>query len=115
MFLANYGQNGYIDFTRLWELVDKKNLNKQWLKNNGIHSNTVAKLTKNENVTCDVICNLCKLLDCQPGQIMEYKQKQEDCNQREKENEEAAGKKTQINWAEITEMQKLSDTESDSG
>lgn len=71
--LANYGQNGYIDFSKLWELMEKKELNKQWLKNNGIHSNTVAKLTKNENVTCDVICNLCRLLNCQPGQIMEYK------------------------------------------
>ena len=50
--MANYGQNGYIDFTRLWELVDKKNLNKQWLKNNGVHSNTVAKLTKKRK------CNL---------------------------------------------------------
>ena len=55
--------------------MEKKELNKQWLKNNGIHSNTVAKLTKNENVTCEVICNLCKLLNCQPGQIMCYKNK----------------------------------------
>nr|DAE66782.1 MAG TPA: putative transcriptional regulator [Bacteriophage sp.]DAX05429.1 MAG TPA: putative transcriptional regulator [Bacteriophage sp.] len=33
----------------------------------------MAKLTKNENVTCEVICNLCRLLNCQPGDIMEYK------------------------------------------
>ena len=71
--MANYGANGWIDFSRLWTLMEKKKLNKQWLKNNGIHSNTVAKLTKNENVTCEVICNLCRLLDCQPGEIMEYK------------------------------------------
>lgn len=71
--MANYGENGYIDFSKLWAVMDKKELNKQWLKNNGIHSNTVAKLTKNENVTCEVICNLCRLLNCQPGQIMEYK------------------------------------------
>lgn len=71
--MANYGENGYIDFSKLWTVMDKKELNKQWLKNNGIHSNTVAKLTKNENVTCEVICNLCRLLNCQPGQIMEYK------------------------------------------
>lgn len=69
----NYGDNGYIDFSGLWDLMKKKELNKQWLKNNGLHSNTVAKLSKNENVTCEVICVLCKLLNCQPGQIMEYK------------------------------------------
>lgn len=72
-YMANYGANGVIDFSKLWKLMEKKELNKQWLKNNGIHSNTVAKLTKNENVTCDVICNICKLLNCQPGDIMEYK------------------------------------------
>ena len=53
--MANYGDNGRIDFSRLWQIMDKKELNKQWLKNNGIYSNTVAKLTKNENVTCEVI------------------------------------------------------------
>ena len=72
---ANYGDNGFIDFSKLWGILEEKELNKQWLKNNGIHSNTVAKLTKNENVTCEVICNLCKLLNCQPSDIMEYKRK----------------------------------------
>jgi DNA-binding Xre family transcriptional regulator len=71
--VANYGDNGYINFSRLWELMERKNVNKQWLRDNGIHSNTVAKLTKNGNVTCEVICNLCRLLECQPGDIMEYK------------------------------------------
>ena len=71
--MANYGDNGYINFSRLWELMERKNVNKQWLRDNGIHSNTVAKLTKNGNVTCEVICNLCRLLECQPGDIMEYK------------------------------------------
>lgn len=71
--MANYGENGYIDFKKFWQLMEKKNKNKQWLINNNIHRNTVYKLVNNENVTCEVICNLCKLLHCQPGQIMEYK------------------------------------------
>lgn len=52
--------------------MDKKGKNKQWLINNKIHRNTVYKLVNNENVTCEVICNLCSLLECQPGDIMEY-------------------------------------------
>ena len=51
--MANYGANRYIDFSKLWNVLEKKEYNKQWLKNNGIHSNTVAKLTKNENVTAN--------------------------------------------------------------
>lgn len=30
--MANYGDNGRIDFSRLWQIMDKKELNKQWLK-----------------------------------------------------------------------------------
>lgn len=73
-----YGTNGIIDFSRLWELLERRGYNKQWLKNNGIHSNTVAKLTKNENVTCEVIANLCNLLNCQTWEIMEYKKKNKE-------------------------------------
>lgn len=67
-------ENGYMCFDKLWNLLDKKGMNKQRLKENGLHSNTVAKLAKNENVTTDVLCKLCKILKCQPSQIMEYKE-----------------------------------------
>ena len=68
-----YGTNGYIDFTKLWELLERQGKNKQWLRNNGIHSNTVVKLVNNENVTCEVISNICRLLNCQIWEIAEYK------------------------------------------
>lgn len=68
-----YGTHGIIDFTRLWGVLERKGYNKQWLKDHGIHSNTVAKLVKNENVTCEVLAKLCELLNCQIWEIMEYK------------------------------------------
>lgn len=67
-----YGYNGYISFNKLFDVLEKKGLNKQYLRNNGIHSNTVVKLSNNENVSCEVIANLCSLLDVQPKQILEY-------------------------------------------
>lgn len=67
-----YGTNGRMIFDRLWKALEIRGKNKQYLKDNGIHSNTVAKLTKNENVSCEVLVNICKLLDCQPWDIMEY-------------------------------------------
>ena len=70
--MANYGNNGYIDFSKLWEVMEKKKYNKEFLRKNGIHANTVQKLVKNQNVTCEVIATLCALLKCQPGQIMRY-------------------------------------------
>lgn len=68
-----YGANGFMDFSRLWELLERRGYNKQWLRSNGIHSNTIAKLAKNENVTCEVLANICCLLNCQVWEIMEYK------------------------------------------
>lgn len=76
--MSNYGKNGYIDFSKLFFLLEEKQKNKQWLRDNGLHAATVAKLTKNANVTCEVICHICRLLDCQPGDIMEYKEVADD-------------------------------------
>lgn len=37
-----------------------------------VSSPVVAKLGKNEGVSIDTIDKICELLDCQPGDIMEY-------------------------------------------
>ena len=75
-----YGENGYLDFDKLWKLLEKKNLKQQYLINNGIHRNTVYKLKNNDNITSEVICNLCKLLNCQPKDILEYMPNQKNQN-----------------------------------
>lgn len=73
--MANNKKYGYIDFSPLWGLLEKKGIDKQWLEDNGINSDIVEKLSKNENVMIDVICKLCGLLKCQPADIMEFKKK----------------------------------------
>ena len=85
-----YGENGYLDFAKLWKLLEKKNLKQQYLINNGIHRNTVYKLKNNDNITSEVICNLCKLLNCQPKDILEYmpNQKKSECIKQEQNNVE---------------------------
>ena len=37
-----------------------------------ISAPTLAKLSKGESVTTDVLCKICDFLGCQPGEIMEY-------------------------------------------
>lgn len=68
-----YGENGIIDFKNLWVTLEKKGKNKNYLRENGVHSNTIQKLIKNENVTCDVLARLCLLLDCDLKDICDYK------------------------------------------
>jgi DNA-binding Xre family transcriptional regulator len=37
-----------------------------------ISAPTLAKLSKGETTTTDVLCKICDFLDCQPADIMEY-------------------------------------------
>lgn len=43
-----------------------------WLREHGIHPSVVNKLRKNEQINTGTIDRICALLNCQPGDIMEY-------------------------------------------
>ena len=62
-----------ISYNKLFELIKKKNKTQYYLRQNGISPSILNKL-KNEKGGLDArtIEKLCKLLDCQPGDIMEY-------------------------------------------
>ena len=61
-----------IQYTRLFQLLSEKNISKTELqKRIGMSSTTMAKLSKNENVSIKIIDDICKTLNCQPGDIME--------------------------------------------
>ena len=43
-----------------------------------ISTSTLAKLSANEKVSLDVIEKICRALNCQPGDIMEYVDTEKD-------------------------------------
>jgi DNA-binding Xre family transcriptional regulator len=61
-----------LSYKKLWHLLLDKDMNKSRLRENGIHSTTIAKLDKGEAVSTEAIEKICRLMDCQPGDIMEY-------------------------------------------
>jgi len=62
-----------ISYKKLWKLLIDKGINKKELiKLSGISSSSVAKLTKGQNVTTEVLCKICKVLKCDFKDIMEY-------------------------------------------
>ena len=61
-----------IKYDKLFALMEQKGINKYYLRKNGIHAAVVDKLIKGRTVDTTTINNLCALLDCQPGDIMEY-------------------------------------------
>ena len=63
---------GIISFEKLWQVLERKKLNKQYLLNHGLNKNTIYKLVRNDTITTDTICKLCFLLKCKPQQILDY-------------------------------------------
>jgi Fic family protein len=61
-----------IQYTKLFQLLSEKNISKTELqKRVGMSSTTMAKLSKDENVSMKIIEDICKTLNCQPGDILE--------------------------------------------
>lgn len=59
-------------YTKLFQLLSEKNISKTELqKRIGMSSTTMAKLSKNEKVSMKIIEQICEILNCQPGDLME--------------------------------------------
>lgn len=61
-----------LKYEKLFELLKEKGINKSDLRNYGFASRISVKLSKSEDVSTGTINRLCKLLNCQPSDIMEY-------------------------------------------
>ena len=63
---------GKMDYSKLWQTMERKKINKQYLLNHGLNKTTIYKLVRNDTITTETICKLCYLLNCKPGNVMEY-------------------------------------------
>lgn len=62
-----------ISYDNLWKLLIYKKMNKTQLKQLAkISTNAVAKLGKNESVSLETLEKICKLLQCNIGDIVEF-------------------------------------------
>ena len=61
-----------VSYNKLWKLlIDKKMKKKHLGEMAGLSSNTLAKMSKNEMVSMDVLIRICKVFKCDIGDIME--------------------------------------------
>ena len=62
-----------ISYNKLWKLLIDRGMTKTQLRELvGMSPVTLAKLSKNENVNTDTINAICKALDCDTSDVMEY-------------------------------------------
>lgn len=61
-----------ITFDRLFQFLESHGKNKNFLRENGLFPNTVDRLIKNKHVSTEIIERVCRVLNCQPADLMEY-------------------------------------------
>ena len=60
-------------YNKLWKLMIDRNYNKSELRAlTGIGTNTLAKLSKNQQVSMEVLIKICSLFDCDISDICEF-------------------------------------------
>lgn len=61
-----------VSYKKLWKLlIDRDMLKKDLSQKAGISGFTIAKMSKGENVTTDILVKICEALDCDVSDIME--------------------------------------------
>ena len=59
-------------YKKLWKLLIDRDMKKKDLRElTKLSSSTIAKMTKNEPVSTDVLIKICAVLNCDVGDIME--------------------------------------------
>lgn len=61
-----------VSYKKLFALMEQKGIKKFDLRKMGLSPTIVDRLVKNGDVNTSTIMRLCEILDCQPGDIMEY-------------------------------------------
>ena len=62
-----------VSYKKLWKLLIDKDLMKKDLRAmTGVSTTTMSRLSKDENVSMDVIEKICTVLNCDVGDIMEF-------------------------------------------
>lgn len=62
-----------VSYDKLWKLLIDKKMNKTQMRlATGISSSTLAKLSKEEPVTLEVLEKICNELHCNIGDIVEF-------------------------------------------
>lgn len=68
-----------IVYTKLWETMKRKGITQYMLINKyHVSAGQLSRLRSNQNISSHTIDMLCEILNCQPGDIMEYVKKHEE-------------------------------------
>lgn len=62
-----------IKFYKMLDRMNRAGIGKEELRKKiGASPTTMAKISKNEYISLEVVNKICAVLDCQPGDLMEF-------------------------------------------
>lgn len=61
-----------ISYEPMWETMKKKSISQYRLLNEGIDNKTLDSLKKGGNITMRTLENICRILDCNPDQVVRF-------------------------------------------
>lgn len=62
-----------VSYKKLWKLLIDKDMKKKDLRSlTGISTTTMSRLSKDENVSTEILAKICTVLNCDVGDIMEF-------------------------------------------
>ena len=71
--LLEKGINMAVSYNKLWKLLIDKEMKKVDLRDQaGLTTNVLAKLGKNEHVSTQSLEKICRILECEVGDILEF-------------------------------------------
>lgn len=85
MFFGLYNKTWYngkkkvgdtmITYYKLLDMLNRKGMTREQLRIAiGASANTITAISKNEPITLKTVNKICRVLKCQPGDILEYKE-----------------------------------------
>ncbi len=62
-----------VSYKKLWKLlIDKDMMKKDLRALTGVSTTTMSRLSKDENVSTEILSKICATLNCDVGDIMEF-------------------------------------------
>ena len=61
-----------INFSPLWKTMEEKGITQYRLLKSGIDNKTLDTLKKNNNITLLTLEKLCRILDCEPNDVVNF-------------------------------------------
>lgn len=61
-----------IDYTPMWQTMEKKNISQYYLLHNGIDHKTLDWIKKGKNITLLTLEKLCNILECTPNDVIRF-------------------------------------------